>query len=269
MNLPLDRILVPMPTLFTDDSSALSEIRFARAVEFYRESGAFGMVVGGASGEGASLSFSERKSLVDIAMRTSKGMPVYVAMQVPTTSAALDLCIHAGDSGAKAAIVGLPSHIPLLHEEIEAFVVALRRHSKLPIGVIGVPAAAMGEAGTVTLSPGHLVGDWASWNVLPHPTTDEWQAGDIVCSPLAVLGVARFGKLLASDEKTKTAAVSLLRHGYAVRLSRAVMEHFGLEVGPSRGPLGPLSNVGKDLMKVVLKATAPSSPSEPESGEVS
>lgn len=257
MMLPLDRILVPMPTLFTDDASALSEIRFARAVEFYRESGAFGMVIGGACGEGASLSFSERKNLVDIAMRTAKGMPVYVAMQVPTTSAALDLCIHAGDSGAKAAIVGLPTHIPLLHDEIEAFVVALRRHSKLPIGVIGVPAAPMGESGTVTISPGHLAGDWASWNVLSHPTTDEWQAGDLICSPLAVLGIARFGMLLGSDEKNKHAAISLLRHGYAVRLSRAVMEHFDLEVGPSRGPIGPLSQAGRDLMQVVLKATTP------------
>jgi len=249
----LDRVLVPLPTPFTDDTTALSEIRFARALEFHREAGAFGVVIGGAAGEGASLSFSERKALVDIAVRSARTLPVYVAMQVATTAAALDLCRHAGDAGVKGAIVALPTHVPLLHEEIEAFVTTLRRHSTLPVGVIGVPA----DPSPVALAPTHLEGSWEGWRVFSHAMTDEWQIGDLVCTPLAALGVARLGMLLKADEKTKTAALSLCRHGYAVRLSRAVMEHYGLEIGPPRSPLGPLSSAGRELMKVVLDATAP------------
>lgn len=249
----LDRVLVPLPTPFTDDTTTLSEIRFARALEFHREAGAYGVVVGGAAGEGASLSFSERKALVDIAVRSARTLPVYVAMQVATTAAALDLCRHAGDVGVKGAIVALPTQVPLLQDEIEAFITTLRRHSTIPVGVIGVPS----EPGPVALAPTHLEGSWKPWRVFSQAMTDEWQIGDLVCTPLAVLGVARLGILLGADEKTKTAALSLCRHGYAVRLSRAVMEHFGLDIGPPRSPLGPLSEAGKELMKVVLESTTP------------
>src|SRR5690348_16428840 len=87
---------VPLVTPFTDDGATLSEVRIARLVRHFAGQGVAGFVVCTDTGEFTTLSFAERKSMLETTLRESQGaLPVLTNVSTLSTSASLDLTQHA------------------------------------------------------------------------------------------------------------------------------------------------------------------------------
>lgn len=101
--------LVPLPSAYTDDGRALSEIRIARSVKYLRENGAEGFYLCGETGEFAVLSASERKMMLEVVQRECQSAcAIVVNVSSLSTSLSLDLAQHASRHGARAVLLTPP-----------------------------------------------------------------------------------------------------------------------------------------------------------------
>lgn len=249
MNISLSQVVVPIVTPFTDDSSSLSEVRLARVIRQYVQHGFGGVVVGGPAGESGALGHSEKKQLFEWAARSAGTMPVFASVHVSTTASALDLVLHAGDVGARGALVSFPDHMRLTAEERSGFCAALRRHSAIPIYVFGIQKEDELEGTVMAAMPVHGVP-----TVLMKPTADEAFFAGMEVSPLAQLGGPRMTAVLERWEEFSQRVTALYQHAGGARVGKAILEQGGLDVGGLRPPVRGLDARAGELLSAVLKA---------------
>ena len=103
-----DRIwLTAAPTPFAEDG--IAEDAFARYVAWQIDEGCGGLVVGGALGEGATLSRRERLRLIEIAVETASSRAVVVAATgTNCTRESIERTRSAQRAGASAALLATP-----------------------------------------------------------------------------------------------------------------------------------------------------------------
>lgn len=252
-----DRLLIPLATPFTDDSSAVSEVRLARLIQFYRSQDAAGFVVGTDFAEYTSCSLSERKQILEWAIRESGAMPVYVNATAATTSSVMDLCQHAARHGARAAIVQPPPYGQYTDDELASFEVAVRRHGNLAIHFVGFRPSDAGEppqTATLQDAPQELE-EHVAGRVCLSPTTYEFQAADAVALGVAVFGTEAARHMIANWSRVQHVVQGLFKLAGPARIVKAFLAAQDIEIGPHRGPMMALNEQGRSILSNLLAAT--------------
>jgi dihydrodipicolinate synthase/N-acetylneuraminate lyase len=240
----LSGLFAPVATPFTDDGSRISEVRLARLIRHLLSAGVHGLAVATDMGEFCNLGHSERKTLLEIALREAKGKPVIANISTLSTALSLDLGQHASRHGARAAILMPPYYGTLTEDEFHAFFHTIANHCDLPLIVVD-------SYGAIDEHTRRQLGLLPRLSfALPAPSpfalredapySDEFQAGPVLVSPFAMLAPARAVQALSQPSE----APQLGRLGAAfggARAAKAAMELWDLESGPLRGPLRPLA----------------------------
>lgn len=111
MTLSAHGIYTALVTPFTK-ADTFDEPAFRKLIDFQIESGISGLLVVGGAGEYVSLTPSERKRVVEVAVEHVKGrVPVVVGALSPGTREVQDVVRHAADAGADAALVLPPYYV--------------------------------------------------------------------------------------------------------------------------------------------------------------
>lgn len=228
-------ILVPLPTPFTDDGEQASEVRFARAIRWHMERGASGFVVGAEAGEWWSLSLSERKSLLDWAMREARGLPVYAHCTAWTTAAMLDLAQSAQRHGATGVLLTPPPFPPLTKAECDACHSSLKRYLDVPFSFVS-PDSALGQLKFKDLSAVGL--DQLAFSRLGD--VGEGLIDQAILHPAAILGADRFRKMTSAWIRWKMRLSPLFKAFGPARIGKAAFRIGDLDLGSPRPPLGSL-----------------------------
>lgn len=234
----LPRLLVPLVTPFTDDSSSVSEVRLARLVRHLTNQGIEGFVLCSDVGEFTAMSFGERKSIVELVARDSPGTTMVVNVSSLSTAASLDLTQHAKRHGARAAVLMPPYYGDLSKAEVIGHAQTIARHGSITlIAVNGSAGAGHWEAseeipniisGRSLAELGHL--ELAVGNT---SMTHEFAAGGSLCTPLALI----FPDLVHGGAPPGLGLLrSLMATAGVAKVAKALLERMSLEVGPVRGP---------------------------------
>ena len=113
---------------------------FERLLDWHLAAGTRGMVVGGSTGESASLDDAEFDRLVECAVSRLRGrMPVIAGCGAAATHKALRLCERARALGADAALVVTPYYVRPTQEGLYRHYSVLADRGGLPLIVYNVP----------------------------------------------------------------------------------------------------------------------------------
>lgn len=117
----LKGVYVVMATPFFEDESINFE-GFGNNIQYYINSGVHGVMVAGALGEYLTMTFEERKSLVEYASKViDNRIPFVVGAIAHRTRDAVDIANHAAKFGAAGVMVLPPPGTGLMKDEIIAF----------------------------------------------------------------------------------------------------------------------------------------------------
>jgi 4-hydroxy-tetrahydrodipicolinate synthase len=141
MSASLSGVLTALATPFTADEQ-IDLTALHRIVNRTIEAGVDGVVVGGSTGEFASLSGDERRGLVDAVVEYTAGrVPVIAQTGATTTAEAIRLSRAAQSSGADVLMLVTPYYEPLSVEEAVAYLHDVCAAVDLPVMLYNIPAA--------------------------------------------------------------------------------------------------------------------------------
>lgn len=239
MTLEFEGELVPIPSPFTDDASSVSEVRLSRLIRWYQDRGVTGYVLNTDLGEFTSTSFSERKSIMEMVLRDSRGVGVVIPnVTTLNTGASLDLAQHAERHGARAVLLSPPYFGEYSHEEHVHHISMISKYCKLPILVVD---------GQQRLND-------AAWNelaLLPTvvrasgPNLHEWRCANAVCHPFA-------GLVEADSPDAEQLNVYFKDLGLA-RCFKSFLGEFGLELGSNRSPFLPPTQPQIEVIRALAR----------------
>lgn len=215
----------PVVTPFTDDSSGISEVRLARLVRRLVDSGARGFFVGTEAGEFTCLSFSERKSALEIVVRECHGaLPVVAHISTLSTASSLDLAQHAQRHGARAALVMPPYYGQYTDLEIEWHFRTIHQYADIPLIVIDPLKRISGAIAKNLQGMDRLT-------LIERPSRTDMIQGD----GFDVKASHAFPADLGKDDAAKFDELAMY-HGSA-KVLKAALEEINLDCGPVRKPL--------------------------------
>jgi len=106
---PFNGVLPALPTPFTSDGSAIDTAALAALVDRLIAAGVGGLVPGGSTGEFTTLTYAERRELVEAAIEAAAGrVPVVAGTGALSTRETVELSVHAERAGADAVMVVPP-----------------------------------------------------------------------------------------------------------------------------------------------------------------
>lgn len=247
----MDKLLVPLVTPFTDDTTALSEVRLARLVRHHIDHGAAGFVVCTEAGEVHALSLSERKQLVEWLVREAKDTLVYVNVSASTTATVVDLAQHAERHGAHAGVFTSPKQLALNNDETAAFISAVRRYGNLPCGFLDPWNPDLGSVGVMDVKSLKESG-MESYALYQTVSPEEFVSEDLASTPLAVLGADKAKLLMDNWAECQTKVHGVFAYGRSFRVGKAAMILSGLDVGHTRGPAHDLDGRGVQVLESLM-----------------
>lgn len=247
----LQQVIVPLASPFTDDTSALSEVRFSRLIRYHRERGASGFVVASEAGEVHALSLSERKQLVEWGVREALGLPVYVNVTAWTTAGVVDLAQHAERHGARAGVFMMPKSLALTSEETSSFIAAVRRHANLGCAFL---EHREGEGDTNGAFVVQSLGECGYDDIVLYgvPSAEEFVHQGAVATPLGVFGADKVLRIVERWPKVQIKVKALFGHGRSFRVGKAVSAAAGIELGHTRGPVRDLDARGIQVLESLM-----------------
>lgn len=216
---------VPLVTPFTDDGSTIGEVRLARLLRYYVRAQVDGLVVASDLGEFTTLTFAERKQLVEWVHQVSHAeLNMIVNVSTLSTSSSLDLAQHASRHGSRAVILMPAYYGEFTQEEHVAHIRMVAKHSDRP--VIVVDALQVLETDSCSelaqISEVHL----ASPMVGREFASTDW----FRCKELHVEPMSAIPGSCAEDFKDRNRAA----------VSKTLMLDLDIEVGPPRMPSQPI-----------------------------
>ena len=183
--------LMPAAVTPFDAEGRVDHAGVARLIAYFRAEGATGVVVGGTTGEGPSLSGFEKRDLVRGAAR--QGLPVWLGVATPSLEEAVWLAKEAGKAGA-AGVLLMP---PFFYHDLDPapWVRAFLDRSPLDALLYNFPRFAP------ALTPGCLA---------PHPRLAGLKDSSGVRENLAAFAAALpEGRLFVGDETLLGEALAL------------------------------------------------------------
>lgn len=235
------RLIVPLVSPFSDDTSTLSEVRFARLVRRHLDEGAAGFLLGTEAGEVHALSQGERKQLMEWAVREANGVPVYVNVTTTTTAGTIDLAQHAERHGARGAVFQIHPVLRISEAEAQTYVATVVRHANLPCAFFG-PIKPEGDLTGSLDAVGLEETGLGTFAVRGKASVDEFALGECFTSPVAVLGPTTAEWIFSHWDHEMVKVQALFQHGLAHRVGKAWMEEGGLDLGRTRGPIQGLDS---------------------------
>jgi N-acetylneuraminate lyase len=259
-------------------------------VEHNLRLGVGGFYVCGTTGEGLSLSGSERKLVTERVIASNRGRATVIVnishMEFPV---ALELAAHAADSGADMVSTLPPIYFPVSKEEILRYYLAILDRVRLPLTLYNIPmlsSVTLDEATVQRLAEHprfagikHSSEDtWlldrfkrvADGRLLVWSARDAYYLGGLamgadggIGSSFNLLGdlfVSITEAYRAGDVKgahrtqTRTNEVHrrLQTHG-AIKSIKACLTMLGIPCGPCRMPFGPLSEGAEPYLRATLE----------------
>lgn len=247
----LSGLFAPIVTPLTDDGDSVSEIRLARVVRHLVTAGVDGFVVCTETGEFTTINTSERKQVLEIVLRESRGMPVLAHCTRLGTAQAMDLCQHAGRHGARAAVIMPPYFGTYDDDEISQHIRRIAQHAGLPVIVTDplqrVSVAMRTELQNIpNLHFGQpLEGTHRRLAVEASiVTSDEFVIEEAVVSPLIQIDPASCVK---GDSDLGGLGLIVRQFGRP-RVAKAAYACRDIEVGPPRSPVQPLPHKFLDVI---------------------
>lgn len=150
----LKGIMVALITPFTDDKTAIDESRLQSHIEHLINAGVHGLVPGGSTGEFTTMSTAERKQLTELCVKYAAGrVPVVIGTGSTSTTEAVELSVHAAQTGAAAVMIVPPFYDALNLEQLHEMLLEVHAASNLPIMYYNIPSAS-----GLTLSPAEIAG---------------------------------------------------------------------------------------------------------------
>jgi dihydrodipicolinate synthase/N-acetylneuraminate lyase len=259
--LDLHGLFVPVPTPYTDDGSALSEVRLARFVRGLLQKGLDGLVVGGETSEYQAITYAERKHLLELVSRSvPAGTPVIANVSSQSTVSSVELAQQASNFGARAVIAMPPFGNYYSDKEIRDHFHRIAQYGHLPVLIVD-PNARLDDGfreelaqipGLLLASP--LVGsEWSAAACFSRSTTDEFAHGRLYSLPIALFGI----DWRRSCENGTFDALRELIHIFGpARVLKSAAESLDLELGPLRGPLQPLPQSSQDGLHRLIQLAA-------------
>lgn len=291
----LHGLLSALVTPFTPEGDGIDEPNLRALVDYHITSGLHGLVPGGSTGEFATMTDSERRSLLEIVIDQTAGrVPVVAQTGAMTTREAIKLSQHAEASGAAAIMVVGAYYEPLTVPETLDHFRAIAASVGIDVMVYNLPVAT-----GINLLPEHVAtlavevpnikyvkdtsGDFTQGAKLIHDFADvikvfvgldtlyfstlvEGAAGsvngaaNIICPELVeIFDQVQAGEITAARkvwDRVYPLMQFLVSGGYVTGV-KAAMQIVGRSAGFPRAPIGVLTGEREGDLRRILEALQP------------
>jgi 4-hydroxy-tetrahydrodipicolinate synthase len=286
----IEGIVAAMITPFHDDGS-LNEEGLRAVVRFLVERGVYGLFPAGSQGEFYALTADERRRVLDITLEAAEGRAFVVAhVGAVATQEAISLARHAEAAGADAVAAITPFFVKPSQEELYRHYVALALSVNLPVLAYNNPART--GVNLLPVTAARLARDALNFAGIKDSGGDLTQFAEYIrlCPPgfrvlmgrdsLIFAGLAHgaAGAVSASANVVPELMVSIydavaardfargrelqrllspLRLAFDLGTFPAVikeaMQMIGLPAGPTRQPVGPLTDEARTRLRDILE----------------
>lgn len=290
----LHGLMSAMTTPMTDDGSAVDEPILRELTERTIQGGVHGLVPCGSTGEFASLTADERRTVVDIVLDQAAGrVPVVPHVGAMSTADAVAHAKHAEAAGAAGLMVVAPYYEPLDLEETKRYFLDVAAAVSVPVMVYNLPVATgvnlepaevaslarqaqniryvkdtsgdFSQAARLIHDHGDVVKTFVGWDTLYLAALVEGGAGSVngAANFIAPQLVDIYTKVKASQLAEAKAVwdevfplMQFLVSGGYVAAVKAALRILGYPAGAARQPIGDLSADRRTELEQILKNLA-------------
>ena len=143
--------IVALITPFKDDN--LDEDNYRKLINYHLNNGTNGVVPGGTTGESPTLSHSEHKKIIEIAVNECKGkIPVISGTGSNSTDEAIDLSKFAEKAGSDALLVVTPYYNKPTQEGLYQHYKKINDNVGIPIIIYNIPSRSVIDMSVDTMS---------------------------------------------------------------------------------------------------------------------
>tara|TARA_B100000674_G_C37864902_1_gene926632 strand:+ start:513 stop:1382 length:870 start_codon:yes stop_codon:yes gene_type:complete len=143
--------IVALITPFKDDN--LDEEIYRKLINYHLNNGTNGLVPGGTTGESPTLSHSEHKKIIEIAVKECKGkIPVIAGTGSNSTDEAVDLSKFAEKAGSDALLVVTPYYNKPTQEGLYQHYKKINDNVGVPIIIYNIPSRSVIDMSVDTMS---------------------------------------------------------------------------------------------------------------------
>ena len=143
--------LVALVTPFKNDG--LDEAAFQALIDWQIGQGTHGIIPCGTTGESPTLTHSEHKRVVELAIEAAGGrIPVIAGTGSNSTAEAIELTRHAKEAGADAALVVTPYYNKPTQEGLYQHFKAIHDAAELPIVIYNIPGRSVIDMSVATMA---------------------------------------------------------------------------------------------------------------------
>ena len=143
--------IVALITPFKNDS--LDEDTYRKLIDYHLKNGTNGVVPGGTTGESPTLSHSEHKKIIQIAVEECKGkIPIIAGTGSNSTDEAIDLSRYAEKAGSDALLVVTPYYNKPTQEGLYQHYKKINDNVGIPIIIYNIPSRSVIDMSVDTMS---------------------------------------------------------------------------------------------------------------------
>ena len=143
--------IVALITPFKDDN--LDENTYRALIDYHLKNGTSGVVPGGTTGESPTLSHSEHKKIIEIAVNECKGkIPIIAGTGSNSTEEAVDLSKFAEKAGSDALLVVTPYYNKPTQEGLYQHYKKINDNVGIPIVIYNIPSRSVIDMSVETMS---------------------------------------------------------------------------------------------------------------------
>jgi len=143
--------IVALITPFKDDN--LDENTYRSLIDYHLNNGTNGIVPGGTTGESPTLSHSEHKKIIEIAVKECKGkIPVIAGTGSNSTDEAVELSQYAEKAGSEALLVVTPYYNKPTQEGLYQHYKAINDKCGIPIIIYNIPGRSVIDMSVDTMA---------------------------------------------------------------------------------------------------------------------
>ena len=143
--------IVALITPFKDDN--LDENTYRRLIDYHLNNGTSGVVPGGTTGESPTLSHSEHKKIIEIAVKECNGkIPVIAGTGSNSTDEAVELSKFAEKAGSNALLVVTPYYNKPTQEGLYQHYKKINDSVGIPIIIYNIPSRSVIDMSVETMS---------------------------------------------------------------------------------------------------------------------
>jgi 4-hydroxy-tetrahydrodipicolinate synthase len=286
----LTGILSAMATAFTADGAHVDEAGLRDLTEWTINAGAHGLVPAGSTGEFATMSGDERRTVVEVVLDQAAGrVPVVPGIGAMTTREAVALAKHAEGAGATAVLAVAPYYEPLEVPEVKRYFYDVADAIAIPLVVYNLPVATgvnltpddiremattceniryvkdttgdLTQAARLINHHSDVVTTFVGWDTLLFASLVEGAPGSIVGSAnvnapqlVAMYDALQAGRLEEARQiwAREYALMNFLVSGGYVAGVKGALDAVGRSAGPARQPVAPLSEERAKELTAIL-----------------